>query len=62
MDSQRLAGILGAVVALLVIASVVIYGPRPGNGPKQAEKTQAPQAPVVAPPPVRGPVIREVPN
>ena len=45
MDSQRLAGILGAVVALLVIASVVIYGPRPGNGPKQAEKTQAPQAP-----------------
>jgi hypothetical protein len=62
MDSQKIAGILGTIIALLVIGSVVIYGPKPDKGgPKAAEKTEAPKPQDTAPP-VKGPVIREVPN
>jgi hypothetical protein len=63
MDSQKLAGILGTIVALLVMASVVIYGPKPDKGgPKQPATTEAPKAPVATVPAPRGPVVREVPQ
>ena len=61
MNSQKVAGILGTIIALLVMASVVIYGPKPGAS-NQATTTEAPKAPVPAAPAHRGPVVREVPQ
>jgi hypothetical protein len=60
MDSQKIAGILGAIVAAAVLAAAVAYGPigQLGNQ-KQIQKVEQP-AP--ASPPVRGPVVREVPQ
>ncbi|MBR0695162.1 hypothetical protein [Bradyrhizobium lablabi] len=64
MTSQSVAGLLGAVVAVIVLAAAFIYGPSPSQMGKPAQpaavQQQAP-APPVAPAP-RGPVIREVPN
>jgi hypothetical protein len=61
MNSQKVAGILGTIIALLVMAGIVIYGPKPGKDvPKPAATTEAPKAPVAPAP--RGPVVREVPQ
>jgi hypothetical protein len=61
MDSQKIAGILGAIVAAAALAAAVAYGPigQLGKPQKQIQKVEQP-AP--APPPVRGPVVREVPQ
>jgi hypothetical protein len=67
MNSQTTAGILGAVVAAIVLAAAFIYGPSPTQirNPKPAAVQQqaapAAEAAPAAPAP-RGPVIREVPN
>jgi hypothetical protein len=66
MDSQSVAGILGALVASIVLMAAVFYGPigqfgkpaAPARGQQPATVTQ----PVPAAPAPRGPVIREVPN
>jgi hypothetical protein len=64
MNSRKIGGILGAIVAAIVLGAAVAFGPlgQFGKPPKPA----AVQAPVPAPAPVapapRGPVIREVPN
>jgi hypothetical protein len=62
MDSQKIAGILGAIVAAAVLAAAVAYGPigQLGKPQKQIQKVEQP-APA-SPPPVRGPVVREVPQ
>jgi hypothetical protein len=62
MDSQSVAGILGAIVASIVLVAAIFYGPigqfgKPAPKPAAAQQSVAPAAP--AP---RGPVIREVPN
>jgi hypothetical protein len=65
MTSQSFAGLLGAIVAIVVLGAAVYYGPigQFGKPPKPAAVAQpaaeAPAPAVVAP---RGPVIREVPN
>jgi hypothetical protein len=63
MTSEKLAGILGAIVAVIALAAAVVYGPlgQIGKPPVQAQKV-GPAAPVAAAPPVRGPVVREVPQ
>jgi hypothetical protein len=62
MNSEKIGGILGAIVAVAVLAVAFFYVP-PGsrNAPvKQAvESAPAPAEPV---PVVRGPVVREVPQ
>jgi len=66
MNSQSLAGILGAVIAAIVMVAAVAYGPigqfgkpaRPAGVQQSAPALQ----PVPATPAPRGPVIREVPN
>jgi len=64
MNSESVAGILGAIVASIVLVVAIAYGPI-GQFGKPAPKPAAVQQPVqgapVAPAP-RGPVIREVPN
>jgi hypothetical protein len=64
MNSQSVAGLLGAIVAAIVLAAAFIYGPSPSQiGKPQPAAVQQP-APAAQPAPAvpRGPVIREVPN
>ena len=66
MRSESVGGILGTIVAGIVLAVAVVFGPigQYGKPPKPAKVEPAPAG--VAPAPVapapRGPVIREVPN
>ena len=62
MNSEKLASILGAIVAAAVLAAAFYYGPI-GRPPKPVQKVE-PAAQSVAPPPpaARGPVVREVPQ
>jgi hypothetical protein len=66
MNSQAVAGLLGAIVASIVMVVAVAYGPigQYGKPVKPASVQQQPVAvqPVPATPAPRGPVIREVPN
>lgn len=64
MDSQSIAGVLGGIVAALVLVVAFAYGPM---GPFGKGGTAAPAAQKAAPaapaaPAPRGPVIRDVPN
>jgi hypothetical protein len=64
MDSESVAGILGAIVASIVLVVAIAYGPI-GQFGKPAAKPAIVQQPVQAAPAApgpRGPVIREVPN
>lgn len=64
MNSESIAGILGAIVASIVLVVAIAYGPI-GQFGKPAPKPAAVQQPVQAAPAApapRGPVIREVPN
>lgn len=63
MNSQSIAGILGAIVASIVMVVAIAYGPigQFGKPVKPASTQQvAPASQPAAVP--RGPVIREVPN
>ena len=65
MNSQSVAGLLGAIVASIVMVVAIAYGPigQFRKPPKPASLQQpAPLQPVPAAPAPRGPVIREVPN
>jgi hypothetical protein len=61
MDSRSVAGILGAIVASIVLVVAIAYGPI-GQFGKPAPKPAAVQPAAPAAPAPRGPVIREVPN
>ncbi len=66
MSSESIAGIFGAIVAVAVLVIAVAYGPigqygKPQKAPVRTEQPAQAQ-PVPAPPAVRGPVVREVPN
>ena len=62
MESEKIAGILGAIVASAVLVIAIAYGPigQIGKPQKPAQKVEQPAQPVTAPPPVRGPVVREL--
>jgi hypothetical protein len=65
MRSESVGGILGAIVAAIVLAVAVVFGPigQYGKPPKPAKVEQpTAMAPAPAAPAPRGPVIREVPN
>ena len=61
MNSESVAGILGAIIASIVLVVAIAYGPI-GQFGKPAPRPAAVQQPVPAAPAPRGPVIREVPN
>jgi hypothetical protein len=62
MDSEKVAGILGAIVAAVVLVIAIAFGPigQMGKPAKQIKVEEPAQA--VPAPPVRGPVVREVPQ
>ncbi|WP_027552496.1 hypothetical protein [Bradyrhizobium sp. Cp5.3] len=66
MSSESVGGICGAIVAAIVLAGAVVFGPigQFGKPPKPAKAEPAPAAAPAVPaaPAPRGPVIREVPN
>jgi len=63
MNSQSVAGILGAIIASIVLVVAIAYGPIGHLGkPQQILKVEQPVQPAPASPAVRGPVIREVPQ
>jgi len=64
MTSESVAGILGWIVAAVVLVMAVSYGPigqfgKPSKAPAAATAPAAAPAGPAAP---KGPVIREVPN
>jgi hypothetical protein len=63
MDSQSVAGILGGIIAAVVLVIAFAYGPIGpfGKGTAPAVAPAVQKAPPAAPGP-RGPVIKEVPN
>jgi hypothetical protein len=61
MNSESVGGILGAIVASIVLVVAIAYGPI-GQFGKPAPKPAAVQQPAQMAPAPRGPVIREVPN
>jgi hypothetical protein len=62
MDSEKVAGILGAIVASIVLVIAIAFGPigQMGKPPPKQIKVEQPAQP--AAPVVRGPVVREVPQ
>jgi hypothetical protein len=65
MASESVGGICGAIVAAVVLAAAVLYGPigQFGKPPRPAKAEPAPAAAAQpAAPAPKGPVIREVPN
>jgi hypothetical protein len=61
MNSESVGGILGAIVASIVLVVAIAYGQFGKPAPKPAAVQQPNQMAPAAPAP-RGPVIREVPN
>jgi hypothetical protein len=59
MESEKVAGILGAIVVAAVLVIAFVYRPvwQMSEPAKPVQKIEAPVAP-----PVRGPVVREVPQ
>jgi hypothetical protein len=62
MDSQKVAGILGTIVAAAVLVIAFVYGPIGKPPPKSAPKVEPAAQPAVPAPAARGPVVREVPQ
>lgn len=63
MRSEKIAGILGGIVAVLVLVAAFYstFGQRTLAPAKQPGTATTPQGPA-GPPAARGPVIREVPQ
>jgi hypothetical protein len=59
MESEKVARVLGAIVVAAALVAAFVYWPATG---RPANPVQKIEAPVAAPPPVRGPVVREVPR
>jgi hypothetical protein len=60
MESEKTAGILGAIVAFAALAAAFYFVP-PGSKPV-AKPQAAPAAPVAPAPAPRGPVIKDLPQ
>jgi hypothetical protein len=63
MSSESVAGILGAIIASVVLVVAIAYGPigqfgKPPAKPASVQPATAQPAPAAP----RGPVIRDVPN
>ncbi len=64
MNSQKVAGILGAIVASAILVIAIAYGPigQMGKPQKPVQRIEQPALQVVPPTTPRGPVVREVPQ
>lgn len=62
MNSESVARVLGAIIGLAVLVAAFVYGPQGQTAKPDNQKIEAPKAQPTAPPVVRGPVVREVPQ
>jgi hypothetical protein len=62
MDSEKVAGILGAIVAVAVLVMAFVYVPIGQVAKPQKPVQKIEPAQPAGPPAARGPVIREVPQ
>jgi hypothetical protein len=64
MDTEAIAKVLGGIIAVVVLAAAVVFGPigQKGKPATEAQTIEAPKDAVPAAPAVRGPVVREVPE
>jgi hypothetical protein len=64
MNSEKVAGILGAIVASAALVIAIAYGPigQMGKPQKPVQRVEQPALQVVPPTAPRGPVVREVPQ
>jgi hypothetical protein len=62
MRSQTIGGVLGAIVAAVVLAAAFYYVPVGPFAKPVPAKADVPVQPVPVTPTPRGPVVREVPN
>jgi len=62
MESEKIAGILGAIVAAAAVVVAIVYYGQFGKQQAPAQKVEQPAQPVAPPPAARGPVVREVPQ
>lgn len=60
MTSESVAGLLGGIVAAVVLVAAIVYGPIGQFG--RPSKPGAVTQPTATAPAPRGPVIKEVPN
>ncbi len=63
MNSEKFAAILATIIGVAVLAAAFIYVPPGKPTVRQAvDPAASPTAPAVTAPPVRGPVVRELPQ
>ena len=62
MNSESVAGVLGAIVASVVLVTAIALGPIGQYGKAERQIKNEPVKAVVSAPAVRGPVVREVPQ
>ena len=62
MTSESVAGLLGGIVAAVVLVAAIVYGPIGQFGKPTKPTASQPAAMAPAAPAPRGPVIKEVPN
>jgi hypothetical protein len=62
MNSETIARVLGTIVGAAALIMAFMYAPpgQTGRSEKPAQTIESPQA--IAPPPARGPVVREIPQ
>jgi len=64
MNSETVARVLGAIIGGAALIMAFMYAP-PGQSGKPAKPVttiEPPKAQAIAPPAVRGPVVREIPQ
>jgi hypothetical protein len=62
MDTEAIAKVLGAIVAVVALVAAMFFGPIGGKPAKEVQKIEAPKAAAPAAAVPRGPVVREVPQ
>jgi hypothetical protein len=62
MTSQSIGGVLGAIVAAIVLAAAFYYVPVGPFAKPAPARVDVPAQPAPVAPTPRGPVVREVPN
>ena len=62
MNSETVARVLGAIVGAAALIMAFIYAPPGQTGKSAVQAIEPPKAQAVAPPAVKGPVVREIPQ
>jgi hypothetical protein len=62
MNSEKIAGVLAAIIGAAVLAAAFFYGSHGGKNIPVKQIIESPKAPTNNAPTAKGPVIREIPQ